>query len=147
MLEENRTPSTDARPSSRMTRQRAVILKELCALKTHPTADEIYHIVRGSLPHISLGTVYRNLDHLVASGSILKLEKAGSQKRFDGNPVPHQHIRCDICGRISDVMPEIPVPPLTEEVLQSIADTGFKFTGAFIELVGICPDCAAVKPS
>ena len=44
-----------------MTRQRAVILEELRKLTTHPTADELYQIVRARMPRISLGTVYRNL--------------------------------------------------------------------------------------
>ena len=50
-----------AQPQTRMTRQRAVILEELRKVKTHPTADELYSIVRERLPRISLGTVYRNL--------------------------------------------------------------------------------------
>ena len=46
-----------AQPQTRMTRQRAVILEELRKVKTHPTADELYSIVGGRLPRISLGTV------------------------------------------------------------------------------------------
>ena len=45
---------------SRMTRQRKVILEELGKVYTHPTADEIYTMVKEKLPNISLGTVYRN---------------------------------------------------------------------------------------
>ena len=48
----------------RMTRQRKVILDTLRRLKTHPTADEVFSIVRKQLPRISLGTVYRNLELL-----------------------------------------------------------------------------------
>ena len=48
-----------AQTQTRMTRQRAVILEELRKLKSHPTADELYSIVRERLPRISLGTVYR----------------------------------------------------------------------------------------
>ena len=59
---------------TRMTRQRAVILEELRKLTSHPTADELYQIVRTRMPRISLGTVYRNLCFLSDSGTILKLE-------------------------------------------------------------------------
>ena len=48
-------------PNLRMTRQRKVILEELRKVNSHPSADEIYEIVRKRLPRISLGTVYRNL--------------------------------------------------------------------------------------
>ena len=67
-----------AQPQTRMTRQRAVILEELRKVKTHPTADELYSIVRERLPRISLGTVYRNLDFLADTGEIRRLEAAGT---------------------------------------------------------------------
>ena len=43
-----------AQVQTRMTRQRAVILEELRKTKSHPTADELYSIVRERLPRISL---------------------------------------------------------------------------------------------
>ena len=58
----------------RMTHQRRLILDELKKLKTHPTADEIYVIVRKKMPRISLGTVYRNLEILSETGQIIKIE-------------------------------------------------------------------------
>ncbi|MDR2745258.1 MAG: transcriptional repressor, partial [Desulfovibrio sp.] len=76
-----------------MTRQRSVILEELRKVDTHPTADELYTIVRVRLPHISLGTVYRNLEYLVAAGEIARLESAGTSMRFDGDVSGHQHVR------------------------------------------------------
>ena len=87
-----------AQPQTRMTRQRAVILEELRKVKTHPTADELYSIVRERLPRISLGTVYRNLDFLADTGEIRRLEAAGTTKRFDGDISWHQHVRCIHCG-------------------------------------------------
>ncbi|MGC8659306.1 MAG: Fur family transcriptional regulator, partial [Desulfomonilaceae bacterium] len=54
----------------RQTSQRRIILEELAKLKTHPTANEVYEVVRKRLPKISLGTVYRNLELLSESGSI-----------------------------------------------------------------------------
>ena len=51
----------------RMTRQRTVILAEVRKVATHPGADEIYEMVRKRLPRISLGTVYRNLEILIAT--------------------------------------------------------------------------------
>jgi len=46
----------------RKTRQRQVILEELQAVTSHPTAVELHELVRRRLPKVSLGTVYRNLD-------------------------------------------------------------------------------------
>jgi Fur family ferric uptake transcriptional regulator len=122
---------------SRMTVQRTIILEELGKLRTHPTADELYRIVRRRLPKISLGTVYRNLEILSASGRIQKLEVPGTMKRFDGNTDIHNHIRCISCGAVSDIqtggaisLPEI--PDLVE---------GYRVLGCRLDLVGICPRC------
>lgn len=122
--------------NTRMTRQRFVILNVLRKLKTHPTADEVYALVRAQIPRISLGTVYRNLDLLAESGEIVKIESAGSQKRFDGDIEAHQHVRCTSCGRIGDVMPPIPLP------LNAMPKVhGFQVQSARVEFDGTCNDC------
>lgn len=126
---------------TRMTRQRAVILEELRKTKSHPTADELYSIVRERLPRISLGTVYRNLDFLADSGEIRRLESAGSIKRFDGNMSSHQHVRCVSCGRIGDVIPPVKTPSfdgLEVEGFSSVHD-------ARVEFDGLCDRCAAMQ--
>lgn len=126
-----------AQTQTRMTRQRAVILEELRKLKSHPTADELYSIVRERLPRISLGTVYRNLDFLADTGEILKLEAAGSTKRFDGDTSWHQHVRCIHCGRIGDIMTPRPAPDV-----EGLNVEGFTIVGARVEYDGICERCA-----
>ena len=120
---------------TRMTVQRSVILDELRKLNTHPTADELYHIVRKRLPRISLGTVYRNLEHLAQSETIRKLNIGENIKRFDGCCHKHHHATCLACGRIYD----IPVAPLPEEPRPEVP--GFIVTGANIFFEGYCTGC------
>ena len=57
----------------RLTSQRQVILEELRKVKSHPTATEVYDMVRKRLPRIGLGTVYRNLELLAEKNIIKKL--------------------------------------------------------------------------
>ena len=121
---------------TRMTRQRAVILDALRSVRTHPTADEIYGMVRRKLPRISLGTVYRNLDLLSSSGEIGKLERSGLQKRFDGDITPHRHVRCEVCGKVGDIFSPIPVPELGKDAVP-----GFSITGVEVEFLGLCDEC------
>ena len=122
-----------------MTRQRKIILEELRKTTSHPSADAIYESVRRQLPNISLGTVYRNLEILSRNGKILKLELCGYQKRFDGNPNPHDHVRCVRCGRIED----LPTNILDDFKGKVCPSTSFEVLGCRLEFSGICPDCKA----
>lgn len=122
----------------RMTRQRRVILEELRKVKTHPSADEVYEMVRKRLPRISLGTVYRNLEILSESGEIKKLEPGSSLKRFDGNPSEHFHIRCIRCNRIADM----PMASDFEIDLADMTPTEYEILGHRLEFFGLCPHCS-----
>lgn len=120
----------------RLTNQRRIILEELQSVTSHPTADEVYGMVRKRLPRVSLGTVYRNLEVLSTLGLVRKLENAAGQKRFDGDMAPHHHVRCEICGKVGDIFDA----PDVSEALANV-NTDFQLTGHVIEFSGICPQC------
>lgn len=120
----------------RLTPQRSVILEELRKLRSHPTADELYALVRARIPHVSLGTVYRNLDLLSRSGIIVKLPLGGGQARYDGNLGRHNHVRCVGCGRVDDVHgSHVEGVKLPEDC------AGYTITDYRLEYFGRCPDC------
>ncbi len=121
-----------------MTRQRKVILEELRKLNTHPSADEIYEVVRHRLPRISLGTVYRNLEVLSELGEIQKLELSGLLKRFDWETKKHYHIRCVRCSRVDDA----PIAPLNQLDNELYGATVFEIIGHNLEFTGLCPECS-----
>ncbi len=127
----------------RMTPQRKVILEELRKVNTHPSADELYVMVRRRLPRISLGTVYRNLEILTANGQIQKLELGSSLKRFDGNAENHYHIRCIRCDRVVDA--SVDFDPTLDRELKKMSD--FDIIGYRLEFIGICPACRKQPPS
>ena len=120
-----------------MTRQRQVILEELRKVDTHPSADEVYEMVRKRLPRISLGTVYRNLEILSQNGAIQKLELGSTLKRFDGIAANHHHIRCIRCDRVVDAPEDFDVT-INHDLKNA---TEFKIIGHKLEFIGICPDC------
>ncbi len=121
----------------RMTRQRRIILEELRKLRTHPTADEVYDIVRKRVPRISLGTVYRNLEVLSQWGLARKMDLGGTPRRFDGSMEEHYHVRCVGCGEVKDV----PVEPLRDLEESFRSDTDFQIIGHRLSFVGFCPRC------
>lgn len=122
---------------TRNTRQRRTILEVLRAERSHPTAAELHEKARRKLPRLSLGTVYRNLERLVAEGHARRIESPGGPSRFDGDIEPHHHISCSRCGRIDDLPLMAACPPEVEMP----AEMGYEIEGCRLELTGVCPEC------
>lgn len=118
-------------------RQREFIKKYLASSKEHPTADMIYTHIREEFPHISLGTVYRNLALLTELGDIKKLTSTDGADRFDGNTEPHYHFICSECGSIIDLEME------NIDHINVIAGAGFhgKIKGHITHFYGLCEAC------
>jgi len=142
-LKMNSKSSFEVGQRFRMTHQRQVILDEIRKVNTHPTADEVYELVRKRLPRISLGTVYRNLEILSARGLIKRIGPASQQMRFDGVTKDHYHLRCVSCGRVEDA-PMISVGDF-EDAVRNQSD--YSITGYRLEFLGICPECRGKETS
>lgn len=124
---------------SKPTIQKTLVLSSVQRLRNHATADEVYRDVRKDYPHISKGTVYRNLNDLDREGKIKRRTSLGNADRFDQITSDHYHVVCERCGRVFDVDMDY-----LEDLEQSIRDAyGFKFTGHDIVFRGICPECGA----
>lgn len=122
-----------------MTRQRLLILEELMQMRTHPTAYEVHGVVKKAMPQISLGTVYRNLEQLSASGRIQRLAFGSGKRRYDGNADTHQHLCCLDCGRVDDLPEEIEIEHTLDAMLDEVC--GYRVTNISIEIYGLCPAC------
>lgn len=120
----------------RLTRQRQTILEVLRRRMDHPTAEQLFQELRLTLPHISLGTVYRNLDVLQTTGLIRVVP--GEPRRFDGNRAAHDHFRCLVCGALLD-LPSGFIPEPTGVL------PGCTVQARIAELVGICDRCNSGK--
>src|ERR1700719_2221899 len=81
----------------RQTRQRRLVYEAVAGTKAHPTAEWVHARVRRSIPRVSLGTVYRNLQLLVADGR-LRVWTRGRTTRFDADLSAHDHFSCEGCG-------------------------------------------------
>ena len=122
---------------SRKSKQKEAILRVLKRTPLHPTAEWMYEQVKKEIPHISLGTVYRNLRVLKQEGQITELDHAGTVSKFDGNTRNHNHFRCEQCGYVFDV--EEPVDNESEARLAQ--KTGFKVFYHRMEFRGLCRNC------
>jgi Fur family peroxide stress response transcriptional regulator len=86
----------------KVTPHRVAIYQQLINSDTHPTADDIYQIVRKIDPDISHDTVSRTLLTFAKIGIVDEVETFGGAKRFDPNVVNHHYLHCTQCGRVVD---------------------------------------------
>ena len=117
----------------KITKQRSLILDELRKLCTHPTADELYELVKNKHKGIGMCTVYRNLENFYKEGLIGKIK--GNPTRYDGNITPHNHIKCIACGKIKDIFVDLPVNEA------EIIKLGYKLHSYKVEINGLCKEC------
>ncbi len=116
---------------------RNIILQVIRDTNTHPDAGWIYERVKVHIPDVSMGTIYRNLKQLAASGEIRLLSAAGKAALYDGNCGSHYHAVCTKCGKVVD----FDEPNNNDIEARGAEQTGFRITGHRLELYGICPDC------
>lgn len=120
----------------RTTEQRRAIFTALQGDHSHPTAEAIYLKVKNQIPHISLGTIYRNLKVLAEQGLILEIPVADGPARYDFRTDNHYHFICDKCGHAHDI--EMPLPA---SLTQSLQRSGYAVRTQQILFYGLCPNC------
>lgn len=86
-----------------MTKQRELILGILSQSDRHLTADEIFFLAKLKMSTIAMATVYNNLNAMSDAGVIHRLRVDGGADRFSAVSEPHDHVVCDVCGRITDL--------------------------------------------
>lgn len=121
-------------------RQRELILNTVVQNPIHPTADEVYSMVRQSEPNISLGTIYRNLNLLSDQGYLQKISMPETSDHFDGRTDSHHHLLCEKCGKLSDI--GIGSVEELEQGLKQLTDV--QVTGYRIFVTGVCQNCLTI---
>jgi Fur family transcriptional regulator, peroxide stress response regulator len=126
-----------------VTRQRLAIFEALAASREHPSAEDIHRAVRKRVPHLSLATVYKNLESLREIGAVSDVNALHEHGRYEaalpgtGAGKPHHHLVCISCRKVVD---------LHDAALDGlrVSDTlGFQVRALKVQVEGICPDCAA----
>lgn len=125
----------------RNSKQRDLILQTLQENPVHPTAEQLYAMVKEKAPGISLATVYRNLNLLADNGIIKKICGLDGLAHFDHFVHNHYHFICSQCHKVYDVPYKI-APRLAEDVC---ARTGFIVESCDIALGGICRNCQHIN--
>jgi len=83
--------------------QRVAVAAWVLETTTHPSADQVFAVVRQTLPVLSRATVYNTLHLLVDKGLLRQLTIAGGRTVFDPKLEPHHHFVDDHSGEVSDL--------------------------------------------
>jgi Fur family peroxide stress response transcriptional regulator len=128
-----------------VTRQRLAIFEALAASREHPSAEDIHRAVRRRLPHLSLATVYKNLEALREIGAVSDVNALHEHGRYEaalpgtGVGTPHHHLVCVDCRKVVDLHdPELDDLRVTDA-------KGFEVRSLKVQVEGVCPECAARK--
>ena len=125
-----------------VTRQRLAIFEALAGSREHPSAEDIHRAVRKRLPHLSLATVYKNLESLREIGAVSDVNALHEHGRYEaalpgtGAGKPHHHLVCISCRKVVD---------LYDDALNAVrvSDTlDFEVRALKVQVEGVCPDCA-----
>ncbi len=126
----------------RKTRQKDAIRSAFERAARPLSPDEALVAAQSIVQGISVATVYRNINALVADRWLSTVEVPGEPSRYEvAGKGHHHHFHCRHCGRIYD-LPGCVLPPETP-----VVPTGFELTGHELFLYGLCAPCSAPSPS
>ncbi len=119
------------------------VLEMVRVAQNHPTAQEIYEMVKAVRPRIGLASVYRILHMLVEQGYIKEVGRSDDCAGYDGRVSRHDHAICTNCGALLDVPVDVLVS--TEALEQAALAAGITLGTYEVRLYGLCPSCSAQK--
>lgn len=131
-----------ARHRLRCTRQRESIYLALAGTSSHPSAEELYDIVKRRQPRISLATVYNTLEAFTRRGLARRFSDPTGKStvsRYDADTFDHVHF-VDEDGRVRDVpmdLAEQIIRALPRETLDALEQRmGVQLDRVNIEIIG-----------
>jgi len=121
----------------RLTRYRKVVLELLRSTASHPTAAEIYRLVRRRRPGVAYATIYNSLNWLEEKSFIRRVDFVEAAARYDPIVERHDHLVCDRCGALKDVWLKLPAQMLG----RAARGEGFRIERHRTEVFGLCGEC------
>jgi Fur family ferric uptake transcriptional regulator len=124
----------------KVTPQRKGIAVAAFSTHAHFTSEQLYEIARSADPEVGRVTVYRTLEHLVASGMVeeLSIAKGVSTYEHTAGHSHHDHLVCLRCGKVTEFQDE-----RVENALHAAAESsGWTPGHHFLKAYGICPACS-----
>ncbi|AKG36638.1 Fur family transcriptional regulator [Paenibacillus durus] len=120
-----------------LTSQRQAVYDIVRESHDHPTAAEVMNRLVEKGHNLAYGTVYNSLRYLADKQLIRELKLGEAASRYDARMDDHQHIICERCGAVDEVMSHVPEP-----WMEAVAkETGYTIAHAHVVFGGICSAC------
>lgn len=127
----------------RSTRQGAAVVAALAdEVSGFRTAQRLHEVLRARGERVSLATVYRHLNTMVADGSVDLVQSPGGEAAFrlcgprQEQRGHHHHLVCRACGRSV----EVAGAELDGWIDRVSAAAGYTDTTHTVEVFGLCPE-------
>ena len=119
----------------KVTPQRLGILS-LMQQSGHVSVDDLYAEIKKQFPSVSLATMYKNINAMMNSSTIIEVKIPKQKSRFEIVKEKHGHLLCQECGDFSDIKVDF------EKVIGDIQmKSRYKLFETNLVLSGICPRC------
>jgi Fur family ferric uptake transcriptional regulator len=127
----------------RLSAARRVVLAALFASRRPLSAEEIASGAGGLVPASDLGSVYRNLETLEELGLVRHTHLGHGPGRYAPAARQDELAACERCGACAVL------PPETADAVRAAvrAAVGFEPRFDHTPLAGLCPACAAARPT
>ena len=104
--------------------------------KGHISVDDLYTEVRALFPSVSLATMYKNINSMVASNVITEVKIPLQKPMFEIVKKSHGHLFCQKCGEFMDIMLDL------ENIVEDAKNKShYKLMETSLILSGECPVC------
>ncbi len=124
----------------RATKQRATILQTLHIAGRPLLPQELLQEAQKEIANLSLATVYRNLKHLLAEGTVVVVQLPGQSSRYElcqpnASQVEQYLFQCKACQKVIDI-------DAIEGKLRPKLPKGYVCDAHQLTVFGRCAECA-----
>lgn len=127
--------------SLNLTIQRQAVYDVVRESHDHPTAADVMERLNERGYNLAYGTVYNSLRYLSDKELIRELKLGDTASRYDGLMDDHQHVICQVCGRVDEVMSRVP----DAWMKQVAVETDYDVAHAHVVFGGVCPECQSKR--
>src|SRR5919201_4537924 len=100
--------------------------------------DEIAAALQERGTAADFSSVFRGVERLAQEGVVARIELGDGKARFEPAAAHHEHVRCELCGKVEEV-PGCVVAAVIPAVAKQ---TGFAISGHTLVFSGTCSACS-----